>query len=222
MASLQPPFVSSRRLIAAVVLALVGLVVGAALYLNPLSTTADAAGVRAAAGKPSGPMLLVASVGLEDLIYGGAVIVATPLEGDRYAGFIINWPTDIGLADAYPGPRPVQELRSRLYVGGPYLGQSIFALVRRPTRPAGKWLELAPGLYAAIDRTAVDEVIRVNGEDARYVVGLIIWPPHELEREVEAGSWTVVRPASRPGRQPADASEWDEFVRRAQEAARPH
>ncbi len=221
MPSPQTPLFSRRRLIVAALLALFGVLVAGALYLNPLSTRADAAGLTAPTGKFSRPMLLVSSPELEDPIYGGAVILAAPLDGDRYVGFIINWPTDIALSDAYPADRPVPELHGRLYVGGPYLPQSIFALVRRSRSPAGKSLELAPGLYAAIDRTAVDEVIRVNGADARYVVGLIVWPPHELEHEVDAGSWFVVRADPQFALQPSDGSVWDEFVRRAREAA-PH
>jgi putative AlgH/UPF0301 family transcriptional regulator len=110
---------------------------------------------------------------------------------------------------------PQTELRARLYVGGPDLPQSIFALVRRSTSPPGKSLELAPGLYAALDRTAVDDVIRMNGADARYVVGFVLWLPHELEREIDAGAWYVVQENPEPALQPSDEGPWDELIRRA-------
>jgi putative transcriptional regulator len=219
MASPQAPLFPGRRLIAAAILFILAILVGGALYVKPLGGRAHAAGLLPPTGGLSRPIVLVAAPAIDDPIYGGAVIVATPLDGDRHVGFVINWPTDVALSDAYPASRPAQELRARVYVGGPYLAGSIFALVRRSTRPPGKSLELAPGLYAALDRTAVEEVIRVNGADARYVVGLVVWLPHELEHEIDAGAWSVVPAAPELGLRPSDEGLWDEFVRRAREAA---
>ncbi|HYR37298.1 MAG TPA: YqgE/AlgH family protein [Burkholderiales bacterium] len=217
MPSPQTPLSPRRGLIVAAVLFILVLV-GAALYLKPLSRGAHAAAHSPPANDLSRPMLLVAAPKIEDPIYGGAIIVATPLDGDRHVGFIVNWPTAVALSDAYPSDGPAQELGARLYVGGPFLPQTIFALVRRSTSPAGKSLELAPGLYAALDRTAVEEVMRVNGADARYVVGLVVWLPQELQREIDAGTWYVLKANPESALQSSDEDLWDEFVRRAREA----
>jgi putative AlgH/UPF0301 family transcriptional regulator len=216
----RKPRLPRRALSIAALLALVVVALGATLYLKPLGRGAHAAVSPSAARDLSGPMLLIASPELEDPIYGAAVIVATPVQGDRHVGFIINWPTDIALSDAYPDERLPQELRARLYVGGPYLPQSIFALVCRSASPAGKAVELAPGLYAALDRTAVDDVIRVDGTHARYVIGLVVWQQHELEREVDAGVWSVVPAEPAFAVQPVDEAAWDGVIRRARETAR--
>ena len=219
MASPEAPLFPRRRLIAAAILAILAVLVAGALYLKPLSRGAQAAvELSSAARDLSKAMVLIAAPTMEDPMYGGAVIVATPIAGDQHVGFIINWPTDVALSAAYPADGPAQELRARLYVGGPYLPQSMFALVRRSTSPAGKSLELAPGLYAALDRTAVEEVMRVNGADARYVVGLVVWLPQELQREIDAGTWYVLKANPESALQSSDEDLWDEFVRRAREA----
>jgi putative transcriptional regulator len=53
-------------------------------------------------------------------------------------------------------------------------------------------LEMMPGLFAVIDAGTVDKVIETNADDTRFLMGLVVWRPGELQREIDIGAWYVL------------------------------
>jgi putative transcriptional regulator len=158
-------------------------------------------------------VILVAKPELSDVLYGSTVLVVTPIGGERHAGFIVNRPTDVKLGQLFPEDRPSQKVVDPVYLGGPVNPQVIFALVERSVRPEGESFELMPGLYAAVDEQVVDRIIRTEPDRARFVAGIVIWQPGELEAEIKNGAWYVMAPDAHLALQKPSQGLWEELVR---------
>ena len=151
----------------------------------------------AAAADLSQPVTLVATPSLASSGFRETVLFAAPMPNGMHIGFVVNRPTDVTLATAFPEHIPSRKVADPLYVGGPVLPQQLFAVARTPPKDAGELLQLMPGLVLVMDGDAIDRIIEATPNDARYFLGLIVWQPGELDEEVGAGAWEV---------SPADAS----------------
>ena len=164
----------------------------AARILRPLGTLlivlACAAGT--AHAESSQAVMLVATERLAGSGYDEAVVVAVPLPTGEHLGLIINRPTDVKLATLLPAYAPSRKVVDPVYLGGPALSESLFALARRAPDDSSV-IPLGPGLVLVMDGAAVDRVIETMPNDARYFVGLVVWLSGELEEEIRAGAWEV-------------------------------
>jgi putative transcriptional regulator len=172
-------------------------------------------GALAADADLSRPLMLVAKPELRDDVYGRTVIVVAPLGGDVHVGFIVNRSTEATLGKLFPEDGPSQKVADPVYLGGPHAPQAIFALVNAPQPPAGKTLQVIPGLFAAFESELVDDIIRSDAARAKFVAGLVAWRPGELDGEIDKGAWYVLEPdAALAMRKPEGL--WEELVQRAQ------
>jgi putative transcriptional regulator len=167
----------------------------------------------AAAADLSKPLMLVAKPELRDEVYGASVVVVAPIGGDQHIGFIVNRATDVDLASLFPDDEPSQKVADPVYLGGPFAPQAIFALMPRRERPGGKSFEVIPGLFAAFEESAIDDIIRSDPGHAKFVAGLVAWQAGELENEVKKGAWYVVEPDATLAMRKPDGL-WDELVQR--------
>ena len=156
-----------------------------------------AAPCTASADDLSRPITLVATPRLENSEFSETVLFAAPLPNGMHIGFIVNRPSNVALATAFPEHVASRKVVDPVYIGGPVLPGRVFAVVRTPPKDAENLLQLMPGLVLAMDRAAIDRIIETTPNDARYFVGLLVWQPGELDEEVRAGAWEV---------SPADAS----------------
>ena len=165
----------------------------AARILRPLGTLlivlACSAGA-AHAAEPSQAVMLVATERLAGSGYDETVVVAVPLPTGEHLGLIINRPTDVKLATLLPAYAPSRKVVEPVYLGGPALSESLFAVARRAPDDSSV-IPLGPGLVLVMDGAAVDRVIETMPNDARYFVGLVVWLSGELEEEIRAGAWEV-------------------------------
>jgi len=165
----------------------------------------------------SEPIILVAKPELRDNLYGSSILVVTPLGGDQHVGFIVNRPTTTRLGTVFPEHDASKKVVDPIYLGGPTGTQLIFALVQRPDSPGGKSLAVMPGLYLAFDAAVVDRIIESEADHARFMAGLVAWRPGELQAEIEAGAWYVLKPdPALVMRKPEGL--WEELVHRSQQA----
>jgi putative AlgH/UPF0301 family transcriptional regulator len=145
----------------------------------------------AAAADVSEPTTLVATPSLGGSPLRESVLFAAPLSNGMHIGFIVNRPSDVALAKAFPEHAASRKVVDPLYFGGPMLPETVFAVVRTPPADAEDVLELMPGLALVMDAQTVDRIIETTPNDARYFAGLIVWAPGELAEEVRAGAWEV-------------------------------
>jgi putative transcriptional regulator len=139
----------------------------------------------------STPTTLVATPSLDGSVLGETVLFAAPLPNGMHIGFIVNRPSNLALATAFPEHAPSRKVADPVYFGGPIMPETLFAVVRTPPADTPDVLELMPGLTMVMDGAAVDRIIETTPNDARYFAGLIVWAPGELDEEVRAGAWEV-------------------------------
>jgi putative transcriptional regulator len=140
----------------------------------------------------SKPLMLVAKRELVHPLYSRSVLVVKPFTESQHIGFIVNRPTNLRLGSMFPDHGPSQKVVDPVYLGGPVDAQMMFALVERAESPGGSGFQIAPGLFAVFDAATVDRIIESEADHARFVVGLVVWRPGELEGEVKQGAWHVM------------------------------
>ena len=158
-------------------------------------------------------MILVAKPELVDQVFGSSILVVAPVGRDQHAGFIVNRPTNVTLAELFPQDGPSQKVIDPVYLGGPLNQQAIFALVEREQSPGGESFEVMPGLYAAVDEETVDRIILAESDHARFVAGLVVWRPGELRAEIERGAWYVLPPDAHLALRKPSQGLWEDLVR---------
>ena len=187
----------------------IALVALAALLAAPLAFASDI----------TDTVLLVAKRALHDRLYGATVIIARPLGEDRHLGFIINKPTTMTLGKLFPKHAPSQKVIDPVYLGGPTGPEVIFALVKGKESPGGRSLQLAPGLYVAYDSSVVDHIIETEPQQARFVAGMVLWAPGELDEELRRGLWYTLDPLPDIFLRKSTEGLWEELVTRAEQKA---
>ena len=164
-------------------------------------------------------VILVAKRNLADRVYGSTIIATRPIGESRHIGFIVNKPTTMTLGKLFPQHAPSQKIVDPVYLGGPTGAEVIFALVRDKTKPVGRTLQLAPGLFVAFDSQVVDRIIEKQPQQARFFAGMVMWQPFELQEEVKRGLWFVLEPQSEMLLRKTTDNLWEELVSRAERRA---
>jgi putative transcriptional regulator len=149
----------------------------------------------AQAADSGGPMMLVAKRTVQDPMYGSSVLLVTHMAGGGHIGFIVNKPTPVKVAQAFPDHQPSNAGES-LFLGGPVIHNVLFAVVNRRDSPGGDSLQLAPDLFVAAGADTVKGILEKEPEHARFIVGAVVWEPGELAAEVLAGAWYTMEPDS--------------------------
>lgn len=161
-----------------------------------------------------GALMLVATPEFSDPLYGATVLIARPIGDGQFIGFILNKPTTITLADAFPRHKPSQKVKAPIFLGGPEQADTLFALVQRTQSPGKGAMQIAPDLFLVVAGDTVDSVIEGDPEHARFLVGAVFWKRGELEMEVKLGAWYVQTPETDLMMRKDTRSLWKELVGR--------
>ncbi|MCC7549256.1 MAG: YqgE/AlgH family protein [Burkholderiales bacterium] len=134
------------------------------------------------------PLILVAVPQLGGF-YHHSVVVAVPIEGKRHVGFIINRPTEVSMGRLFPGHDASRKVSSPIFLGGPEMVNSVFAMLKADDSPGGKSFAVMPGVQVVAEARSIDRIIEQTPDAARYYAGFVAWQPGELELELERGFW---------------------------------
>ena len=181
----------------------------AAAILATLVLTLSAAA--AGAQDLSRSLVLVAKPELGQF-YRGSVLLVRPLGAGAHVGVIVNRPTPVTVAKLFPERRKAQHLTKPVFLGGPVHADTLFALVERPESPGGQSISFGNNLYLAIDVPVIDGMIEQNANDVRFIVGLVVWRPGELELELGKGIWLLPDTDARLLIQKPAEGLWEELV----------
>lgn len=185
----------------------------AAFFLGMLAVPAQAVDALAETA------ILVAKPALRDQFYGATILIVKPVGNDRHVGFIINKPTTMTLGKLFPEHGPSQKVPDPVYLGGPHRPEVIFALVNRPDNPGGHSVQIARDLFIAMESEVVDHIIEAEAKHARFLAGMVLWRPGELNAELKRGFWYVLdADTDLVLRKPTDGL-WEELVRRSERKA---
>jgi putative transcriptional regulator len=156
------------------------------------------------------PLLLVASPDLQGF-YSHTALLVVPM-GPQHAGFILNRATEVKLATLFPEHAPSAKVIDPVYLGGPEMVDSLFAVVRR--HPGEPSVQLLGDLFVTANAETVDRIIEQSPNDARYFAGFVGWQPGELEKEIRAGYWYVADPDAGLVFSSDPATMWQELIER--------
>lgn len=159
-------------------------------------------------------MMLVATPALSDPLYGATVLVARPIGGGQFLGFILNKPSKVTVAQAFPKHEPSQKVQAPIFVGGPERANSVFALVNTEQNPGQGSMKLTQDLFLVLAGTTVDKVIENAPDQARFLVGAVLWRPGELESEIKRGAWYVEKPDTDIMMRKETKNLWQDLVQR--------
>lgn len=163
-------------------------------------------------------IVLVAKRELRDRLYGATILLAKAVGGDRHVGFILNKPTPNTLGKLFPSHAPSQKVTDPVYLGGPFRPEVIFAIVNRRESPGGKSMQIAPGVYLAVETQVVDRIIEAEPQQARFFSGMVVWQPGELHTEIKRGLWYLHDVRAELLLRKADGL-WEELVVRSERKA---
>lgn len=157
------------------------------------------------------PMLLVANPELQGG-YSRTTLIAVPMASGQHLGFILNRATDLNMATMFPDHAPSAKVVDPVYLGGPEMLGSLFAIV--PRDPGVPALRLFGEVFVVASAAAVDAVIEKMPNEARYFTGFVGWQAGQLAKELAAGYWHVSEPdaalvfSAKPG------AMWEELQKR--------
>lgn len=160
-------------------------------------------------------VMLVAKPQFRHPIYGETILIAMPIGEGRHVGFILNRPTRISLAEAFPDHAPSETVRDPIYFGGPAEVNAVFALVARSNSPGRGSMQLTPDVFLVIASDTVDRVIETDSDHARFFAGVVVWQPGELDEELKRGAWYVLDPEPELVLPQKTEGMWQRLVHRA-------
>jgi putative AlgH/UPF0301 family transcriptional regulator len=169
------------------------------------------------ASDPNDALILVAQPKLVDPVYRSTVLLVKPLPNGGHAGFIVNKPTQAHLGEVFPDHAPSKKVADPLFLGGPEDLNTVFALVERGAAKKDGAVPLAPGLFLAVKSQDVDHVIESEADHARFLVGIVLWKPGELDAEMEKGFWYQFAPDAKLVMRKDTTHLWEELMQKGED-----
>lgn len=134
--------------------------------------------------------ILISAPSLDESIFEKVVIFIAEYNEKGALGFVINklFPRRFNELLAYRDSIPFS-----LYEGGPVENEHLYFLHQRPDLINGGTL-IVDSIYLGGDfEQAVKciDTMKINMNDIKLFIGYCGWDPHQLEEEINEGSWLV-------------------------------
>ncbi|MBS1826238.1 MAG: YqgE/AlgH family protein [Acidobacteria bacterium] len=166
---------------------------------------------------PAPGNFLVAKRALGDPNFIQTVILVVQYSKESAMGLVINDPSDIPMAKLFSGIKGSKDSAGVLYFGGPVQRSGAQALLRSKTKPADA-RHVFEDVYVTGSSTLLEKTIESGAkpDTFRIYLGYSGWGPGQLDREIEAGAWHVVKGDAGSVFDPNPGSIWERMIRRAQ------
>jgi len=141
----------------------------------------------------SSGMLRVATTALQDPHFADTAVLMLDVSNDGALGVVLNRPSAIPVADVLEPWRDAVAEPEVLFRGGPVGLDGAIAVgrLRAIDDPPVGWRPVA-GLLGMIDLDTPTELVDGSLSALRVFAGYAGWGAHQLESEIEEGSWYVV------------------------------
>ena len=139
-------------------------------------------------------IFLVAQKDSRDPFFRDAVVLVTHRIGPTPIGVIINRATGITVENAIPDSGKASLKSELVYFGGPVATDQVIVVFRAKNPPPDS-VEIMQGIYMTMDREAIRSLLgrNLSPKDIRFFAGYAGWGVGQLEAEVAAGGWILVR-----------------------------
>ncbi len=140
--------------------------------------------------------LLIAVPDLEDGNFFRSVVLMLHHDQFGASGVVLNRATDVTVREAWDnGVESYEEFSGtvredvKINVGGPVDGPLI---VLHEDESLSEEAVL-PGVFMSVNRMQVDQIVRLPESRFRVFTGYSGWAPEQLEAEIDAGGWMVIK-----------------------------
>jgi putative transcriptional regulator len=159
---------------------------------------------------------LVADRNIRDPRFAQTVLLLIDYSSQGAMGIIINRPTKVKLASAFPKIEALKKREDTIYIGGPVGVEQMFLLIRSVGTP-GESLHV----FADVSISSSERVLRAmaksgkTGKSFRVYAGYAGWSPQQLDQEVMRGDWHVVQADSKIIFDKSPSEIWPELIRQS-------
>jgi putative transcriptional regulator len=130
--------------------------------------------------------LLLASAHLTDPNFSQTVIFLIEHDENGAFGVVLNRPSNRTVGEIWDEQmEPIFGGEQAINLGGPVLGP-ILALHGEMSLAEA---EISPGIFLAVQRDTLDQLVRLPGRTVRLFSGYAGWGQGQLENELEEGGW---------------------------------
>lgn len=140
---------------------------------------------------PARGTFLVATGEIRGDLFVRTVVLLLSYDETGAMGLVVNRPTDVAPAELMTEPDALSGYSGTLFWGGPVQMSSLWTLVRTDSPPDDA-VPVVDDVYQLPFDDAVKQ-LPMNPERLRLFIGYAGWSPGQLDRELLAGSWHVVR-----------------------------
>jgi putative transcriptional regulator len=188
-------------------MACVGVLAGFCSIGMPLRAADD----ELAAGK-----ILVADRALRDPHFIGTVIVLIDYDDDGAVGVILNRQSETPVTRVLDGVKEAAGRKDLVFEGGPVETKSVLALTRSREKRDGL-RHLFGDVYAILNEGPLKKTLATGaGSDLlRFYLGYAGWGPGQLDDEVDAGAWHILKGDASTVFDTDPDSLWDRLTRRS-------
>ncbi|NNK83475.1 MAG: YqgE/AlgH family protein [Flavobacteriaceae bacterium] len=142
--------------------------------------------------KPEKGHLLIAEPSIiGDSSFNRSVILLADYNKDGSVGFILNKPLEYTLSDLIPEIN----VEFKIYNGGPVEQDNLYFIHTIPDLIPNS-VEISNGIFWAGDFNEVIQLIetkKITKKDIRFFLGYSGWEANQLENELEANSWVLLK-----------------------------
>jgi putative transcriptional regulator len=140
--------------------------------------------------------LLVASPQLADANFGRAVLLVLSHDENGTIAIMLNRPTNLVPATVFPElAESVGGYTGHLFRGGPIAPTRLIYLVRGLAAATVSGPEVLDKVFLSIDDASLPDMVRLadGTDELRLYAGHAAWAPGQLQAEINAGGWQVLR-----------------------------
>jgi putative transcriptional regulator len=158
--------------------------------------------------------ILVADKKLKDPNFVQAVVLIVKYTDEGAVGLVVNRPGEVPVSELLAGVKDARNRKDVAFDGGPVEPMSVLALLRTRNGPRGAQ-RVSGDIWAILDQNLLEDALveHKSSDELRFYVGYAGWGPGQLEAEMEAGAWRVVRGGADTVFDSKPDSLWDRIVR---------
>lgn len=134
--------------------------------------------------------LLIAIPNLSDPNFNRSVVLITNHDEDGAMGVILNRPAESTVSAVWDEISPTLDCEcfESIHIGGPVDGP----LLALHTHMGWSDKEVFPGIYMAMSREALNEIVMQDDHRFKIFSGYSGWSSGQLENEIEFGGWMTI------------------------------
>jgi putative AlgH/UPF0301 family transcriptional regulator len=161
--------------------------------------------------------LLVASRDLGDPNFAETVILLVHYDSQGVLGLVLNRRTELPLSHVLKDLKAAQDRSDPVYLGGPVDIPTVFALYQSPAKIEGAD-HVFDKTYLISAKPVFEQTMlaRPNPNIFHVYLGYAGWNTHQLQREVELGSWFIFPAAASRVFSSDPSSLWPQMIRQTE------